>query len=51
MLILREGMPIQGEKGCQYEGRRDADVKECDTEGAGMPMSKSVILREQGCRY
>jgi hypothetical protein len=32
----REGMPIQRERGCQYRERGDADVKECDTKGAGM---------------
>jgi hypothetical protein len=29
-------MPIQRERGCRYTERGDADVKECDTEGAGM---------------
>jgi len=34
-------MPIPRERGCQYKERREADAKECDTEGAGM-----WILRE-----
>jgi hypothetical protein len=33
MLILREVMPIRGEKGCRYEERRDADMRR-----EGMPI-------------
>jgi hypothetical protein len=36
---------IQRKQGGRYRERRDADVEECNTYGAGM-----LILRERGCR-
>jgi hypothetical protein len=42
-------MPIPRERRCQYKERRDANVEECDTEGAGMRILKESDADAERC--
>jgi hypothetical protein len=45
-------MLIPRERGCQYKERRDTDVEECDTEGAGIqiPRESDTNAEREQCR-
>jgi hypothetical protein len=41
-------MPIPRERGCRYKERGEADVEECDTEGAGMRIPRESNADAEG---